>query len=166
VSENTAEFAWVERQAEVAAHFGVSTRTVREWLAAGCPGVPGNYDLAAIAAWRKSRAEMADVAMMGGSSPALERFRLARAQREEFALERDRGQWLRREEVHDGLALLAGVVRQAAETIQKQFGPEAHQILSEAIEDGLRAFERRFADPAGVPMGYAADPATADPGDS
>ena len=38
---------------QVARHFGVSLRTVAAWLAAGCPGQPGAYDIEQIAAWRR-----------------------------------------------------------------------------------------------------------------
>lgn len=42
----------VDTRAEVASHFGVNERTVAVWLAAGCPGEHGRYDLTAIANWR------------------------------------------------------------------------------------------------------------------
>ena len=37
---------------QVADHFGVHVRTVAGWLAVGCPGKRGAYDLEQIAAWR------------------------------------------------------------------------------------------------------------------
>ena len=37
---------------QVADHFGVHVRTVAGWLAAGCPGQRGAYDLEQITAWR------------------------------------------------------------------------------------------------------------------
>lgn len=40
--------------AAAATHFGVADRTLQRWIARGCPGEPGKYDLAAIAAWREA----------------------------------------------------------------------------------------------------------------
>ena len=42
----------VKTRDQVADHFGVHVRTVAGWLAAGCPGKRGAYDLERIAAWR------------------------------------------------------------------------------------------------------------------
>ena len=42
----------VKTRDQVADHFGVHVRTVAGWLAAGCPGKRGAYDLDQIAAWR------------------------------------------------------------------------------------------------------------------
>jgi len=42
-------------RADVAAYFDVHERTVANWLAMGCPGEHGHYDLAAIAAWRSDQ---------------------------------------------------------------------------------------------------------------
>lgn len=48
---------------EVAEAFEVSERSIKYWLAAGAPGKPGAYDLAAIEAWRVARpqAPLADL---------------------------------------------------------------------------------------------------------
>lgn len=45
----------VSRQADVAKHFGVSTKTVQNWQEAGMPFSRGRYDLDAIAEWREAR---------------------------------------------------------------------------------------------------------------
>jgi len=42
-------------QEEVAAAFGVTRRTVIDWIKAGCPGTTGNYDLMQIVTWRDER---------------------------------------------------------------------------------------------------------------
>lgn len=42
-------------QRDVAAHFGVSRRTVAEWIKEGAPGRTGDYRVAEIEAWRKLR---------------------------------------------------------------------------------------------------------------
>ena len=44
----------------------------------------------------------------GTHSPALERYRLARAEREELACERDLGKWIAVDDVHTGMSILAG----------------------------------------------------------
>ena len=77
-------------RADVAAYFAVHERTVATWLAAGCPGQPGQYDLAAISAWRN------DQAAPNSESTDAPRARLARARaaREELRLGIDRGELL------------------------------------------------------------------------
>jgi len=48
-------------RAQVANHFGVTTRTIAYWSSEGMPGEPGSYDLAAIEEWRQQkRGESAD----------------------------------------------------------------------------------------------------------
>jgi len=80
-------------QAEIAALFGVSARTITEWQAAGLPvavqggpGVPGQYDAPACVRWLVER----EVRKVQGESP---KDRLARLQGDdlEMKLERERG---------------------------------------------------------------------------
>lgn len=51
----------VSSQAKVAAFFGLSGKTVKEWGAKGCPGkTKHGYDLAAITRWRIERLQARD----------------------------------------------------------------------------------------------------------
>jgi hypothetical protein len=135
---------WSNRQhktiGEMAERYGmpalaeeVSLPTVIRWL----------YDFLAANARKLSATEGEDP-MSGELSPALERWReekwrLARLERQE------------REEtlvvcdvVHDGLAAMAGILRGLAETMQRHFGPEAHQLVDEAIDDWERELARQL----------------------
>jgi len=82
--------------------------------------------------------------LVGGDSPALERYRAARAEllkldrrlREEDLLDRGR--------VHDRLGQAAGILRGAAETLQRQYGPEAHAVFAKALDDAVAELKRRI----------------------
>lgn len=76
-----------------------------------------------------------DPLMVGGASPALERYReerasLARLDRREREME-----LLPRDEVRQSLAKMAAVLRVAGETLQRQYGQAAADILNEALDD-------------------------------
>ena len=85
-----------------------------------------------------------DPLLVGGDSPALERYRAARAEslrldrrlREEDLLDRRRA--------HERLGQAAGILRGAAETLQRQYGPEAHAVLAEALDDAVAEVQRRI----------------------
>lgn len=83
-----------------------------------------------------------DELMQGTGSPALERYReerraLARLDR----LERE-GQLLPRDETREVLGRIAGILRGAGDTLQRQFGAAAAEILHEALEDAQREVDR------------------------
>lgn len=82
-----------------------------------------------------------DPLLDGPASPALERYRNARANREEFAFQRDLGEWIARDQVHDALGQLSAILRNAGELLQRQFGADAHAILDEALADFDRKLE-------------------------
>jgi hypothetical protein len=80
------------------------------------------------------------------ASPALERYREERAAIARLdRLEREKT-LVRRHDLLDGLDRIAALIRGAGETLQKQFGPEAAQILHEAIDDAEREMARLFGD--------------------
>lgn len=92
----------------------------------------------------------ADAELFSGSdSPALERFRLARAEQVELDLARQRGQLLPREEVHAWMARLGGTLRATCETLQRQFGRQAAAMIQEALDDYEREVRERFDSDAG-----------------
>lgn len=97
---------------------------------------------------RKARvlaaAETDDPLLVGESSPALERYRdekakLARLDR----LERE-GQLIARDQIHDALARVASVLRNAGETLQRSYGLDAHRILDEALNDAQAEVDALF----------------------
>lgn len=87
-----------------------------------------------------------DDLLSGPNSPALERYReeralLARLMR----LERE-GELLPRDLVRQSLAKTAALIRTAGESLQKQFGSAAAEVLYEAIDDAEAEIERFFSD--------------------
>jgi len=87
-----------------------------------------------------------DPLMQGTGSPALERHReekaaLARLDR----LERER-QLLPRDMAREGLGRIAAVLRGIGESLQRQYGPGALEILNEGLEDAQQEIDRSFGD--------------------
>ena len=83
-----------------------------------------------------------DPLMQGSGSPALERYReeraaiarLDRLEREEALLPRD--------VVREALGRIAGILRGAGDTLLREFGLEAGQVLYEALDDAGREIDR------------------------
>ena len=89
----------------------------------------------------------------GPPTESLERLRLAKAKREEFAYMKDLGQYRHVEKVQQGLTSFANVMRQAIETLEREYGEGPRSILAEALDEAVRAFERMesgesFEDPS------------------
>ena len=86
-----------------------------------------------------------DQAPANRSSPATERLRAAKALREEFALARDQGLWVRRAEIHGGMARIASIIRRCGDALLRQCDAAAKKILDDAIDDAQRETDRLFA---------------------
>lgn len=85
-----------------------------------------------------------DPLLQGGNSPALERYREHRAELARLdVLERQR-QLLPRGAVRAELARIAAILRAAGETLQRDFGAGAAEILFEALDDAEREIGRAF----------------------
>jgi hypothetical protein len=103
-----------------------------------------------------------DLLGSGVPSPALERYReeraiLARLDRQE----RER-QLVRRDEVRTGLARVAVILQAAGESLAREYGPGAAEIVAEALADAEREVDRWFGDEP--PPITELEPATADKG--
>lgn len=86
-----------------------------------------------------------DVLMTGSPSPALERYREERAALARLdRLERE-GELLPRDSVRQSLAKTAAILRIAGETLQRQYGPEAAEVLNDAIDDAESEVNRFFS---------------------
>jgi hypothetical protein len=79
-----------------------------------------------------------DPLLSGPSSPALERYREARAELAKLDLSARRKDLLPRGEIHDKLMRLASILRTTGETLGRQFGAEAQAVLGGALDE----FER------------------------
>jgi hypothetical protein len=79
--------------------------------------------------------------LLGGPPTAsLERLRLIKAKREEFAFEREKGLWRISDETQQAWAIAAASLRQTFDTLQRQCGPEALAIVLEGLVDAERIF--------------------------
>ena len=87
-----------------------------------------------------------DAMLVGGSSPALERYREERAQLARLdRLERE-GKLLPRDEVREVLGRIASILRDAGDALQRRFGTDASDILHEALDDSQREIAAFFGD--------------------
>ena len=106
------------------------------------------HDFLAKNARRLAKDETDEEMLAGVSSPALERYRTVRAKQEELKFEEQKENLIRREDVHAGLARIAGALRSAGDSIQRQFGHEAYTIIEDAITEAEREGRELFGDPA------------------
>jgi hypothetical protein len=84
--------------------------------------------------------------LSGESSPALERYREERAALARLdRLERERV-LVSRQEVREGLTRIGAILRTAGDTLQRQFGPGALEILNEALIEAEREMSRSDGD--------------------
>ncbi|MEQ9588032.1 MAG: hypothetical protein RJS97_08770 [Parvibaculaceae bacterium] len=89
-----------------------------------------------------------DDLLSGESSPALERYREERAALARLdRLERERV-LVNRQEIREGLSRIASVLRTAGDTLQRQYGTGALEILNEALAEAEREMERSDGGPS------------------
>ena len=94
--------------------------------------------------------------MSGENSPALEKWReekwlLARLERR-----RQEERLLPRQDVHDGLIRMSSILRNLGDTAQREYGPDAAQLVLEALDDWQRELMEIYGDRDAT--GDAADP--------
>ncbi len=127
--------------------------------------VPGLYRFLADNSRKLARDEDEDEALLaggGGNSPALEAYRVEKAALARLdRLERE-GQLIPREEARQRLGQAGAVLRTAGETLQRQYGPAAAEILFEALNDAKREIDRTFGDPADGGTSTSSNDAAAD----
>ena len=157
VSPEPASRSIVGTLREVAAHFCVTVGTISsEWRSNGMPGEPGAWDLDEITTWKLARprdperlrqlaAGEPDPLLTGATSPALERYRQARAEREEIGLAVLKGELIPRDRNREFLGRVASILRQAGD-ILRTISAEAHQVLDEALIDIDSEIEAFFGD--------------------
>ncbi len=89
-----------------------------------------------------------DPLMQGTGSPALERYREERALMARLdRLEREQ-KLIPRDVTRESLGRIAAILRGAGDSLQRQFGPAAVEILYEAVDDAQREIKRSFGDHA------------------
>ena len=87
-----------------------------------------------------------DDAMLAGdsSSAALEDYRRERAKLARLERQEREGTLVQRDQVREGLGRIAAVLRVAGESLQRQYGAAAGQLLYEALDDAEREINRAF----------------------
>lgn len=142
----------VNTQAEVGEFFGVTINGVKGWNKQGMPGRPGAYRLDVIAQWlrsegpwqRRGKAVSDDPLLSDGDSPALERYRLAKAQHAELDLEHRKGSLLEREKARDILSRWGSIIRRLGERMAKRYGNEAAVAVNETLEECSELIQREL----------------------
>ena len=154
------ESGWLTRR-QMAAVFDVSPwsfdQHVRPLLPADAVRGEGKdlrfYAAGVVEAWAirrfrpsaENKSGESDPLLVGPQSPALERYREARAEREELLVAQLRGDLVDRREFQALLLRTAHILRGCGEALQRQFGPDAQGILDESIDDVEREVQRHFA---------------------
>lgn len=103
----------------------------------------GLYSVFLVGVWRGRKLETTtnkrpgvdDDEMGDADSPGLERYRLAKAALAELDLAERQKTLLPADTVRDSVNAIALAFRQAGETLQRQFGVEAHAILESAVSE-------------------------------
>ena len=99
-----------------------------------------------------------DALLRGSGSPAWERYREERAALARLdRLEREQ-ELLPRDEVREALGRIAAILRGAGDTIQRQYGAAAVEILHEALADAEREIDHSLGEPAEDQDDTASDP--------
>ncbi len=101
------------------------------------------------AALAMARREEGDALLVGPSSPAMERYRLARAQLAELELQERRGSLLSRAGAHRGMGRISHIIREALRALRRDFGREAAGIIEEALDDANAEINRAFGETEG-----------------
>lgn len=133
----------------------VSAKTIGEYIARGCPGRKGAYPLPAMIVWARENIwkprplpiPIDDPMLASGDSPALERYRMARAGQEEIKLQTMQGDFLPLTEIHAAFAVWADSMRRMQQQLQTECGARAGEIHEEAVLEMDAAFTLRFGEP-------------------
>ncbi len=103
-----------------------------------------------LVAWHVGRQQKADPLMdVASDSPALERYRTARAKLAELDYEKACRTVLPVAEVRAAVTNMTGPLRRAGEELGRRFGAEAQKVLNDAISNYAAALRRQFSDAGG-----------------
>lgn len=135
----------VKRQADIAVFFDQSIETVKGWAKQGMPGQSGDYDVSAIVQWLRQSGpwrqhhrqieDDPDLAITGGDSPNLERYRAAKAAIAELDYAERQKELIARDKVKSLFARWASVLRRMGERISKRFGNEAALTVNDSLRE-------------------------------
>lgn len=134
---------------EIGRLWGISKQAVANWhKKAGCPRNPdGTYSLPDVIAWREShwQSQLEDArASRIDEADGLGRLRDEKAKLAKLdRLERERV-LCRRDHIHEGLARIAGLLREVGEQLGREYGREAQRLLNDALGDMAREMKGMF----------------------
>ena len=83
----------------------------------------------------------------GSDSPALERYRLARARIEELNYETRRGKYIPVDQLQQGWHAMANILRDAVARLRRQYGNEAGDLIDEALDDAEQTISETLTQP-------------------
>ena len=102
------------------------------------------FDFLAANAIKLAKVEGDDELLLGPGTPWLEELRKETAKIKKMdRLERERT-LLPRDEIHEALGLMAAILRNLGETLQRLHGPAAQQLLNDALDDYQREIDTLF----------------------
>lgn len=121
---------------------GVAPRSLRDWVDAP-RGEDGTFDAQTLVAWYLiAKATVpADSLMAGSTSPALERYRTAKASLAELELFERHGVLVNRPAFLSVMSRFMDLLRGSAEAVQREFGPLAYEILLEGHKEAQRGMD-------------------------
>lgn len=133
--------------------FRVQERTIRNWIREGLPvhqysvgNRPALYDVFDVVRWREKRFEAtgeSDPLMRGGSSPALERYRAAKANQAERENKKAEGQLVEKPEVNALWTEIASALRTQLEIVKRNY-PQCAPDIDEAINLAKARMEKKM----------------------
>ena len=133
----------------------MSIRTVETWVAQGAfePTRAGKWSTKKLCQVAEAKREAVEEASLGSddsSSPALERYRAARAEKARLEVEEYKGALIRRAEVEDRERRIAVVFRQALMGLPRRMASDLEGMVAADIEQRLRkALEQILDDLSG-----------------
>ena len=87
-----------------------------------------------------------DPLLAGAATPALEDYRRHRARLAELDVAEREGRLVDVAEMTEAFANFAGVIRGVGQALQRQYGPEAAQMLNDGLDDAASSVERFLAE--------------------
>ncbi len=135
--------------AETARTLEISEDTVRRDLRRGAPvrldgpkSAGTRIDVAKYQQWRLAQGLGGERGRPKDQSENLERFRAARADREEMRRDRERGTHVKLEELDGLIAALAGMLRGGIEALQRRFGAEIVTATNELLDEFVASWDQ------------------------
>lgn len=94
----------------------------------------------------KKAADETDPLLVGSDTPALERYRLAKAELSELELAEKRKQLVSLELLKETWGPVVDVMRKAIMTIEKDYGRDAGEVIDDAIDEACDVIDRVAGD--------------------